>query len=546
MPKSNYEQFRALLRVAIGSVMQAEFAKKANISAEHLNRMLNAKEIHRPSMQTLISIAENASNGVTLQDMIDALDNADPNHMPANIDDVVRDIANEEAARDFAPSFDEIANDVFSAVKQCVSAAFDKSKVCCVSDLNDFMIRVVDNYNHIKKHNIDIFYDIEIERQYFGHIYDDVTHYAVVNLNIINNYSIANSNIVLYLSHLPKSDDIIIQHANMEMDHIIELYGFPRFLMKKYEKQGMDEEEAMQAIHALPYFADTRQLRSRTPGGEKRLLAYIFKEDTDPVTYKEVVVYGFGFHIDDVPEKFNKFVENHKMSILEEFRHSKDIYVEMNKQIQALIDKNADSRDFADLFENYYNDAYGEEGWRAIISAVMRRETSFAFTLHSEAADENVIQALPNLSKGHAILVSETFFISRHISYHTVTSVVYRYAAELGLMFFGDIEFHDWDVIEVRKPRVFRVKSEIDDYADDYYQVEPENCMLEYGDETHPSESGLYNVVLKDGRDMRMMYIPQEGAGLWILNHKCWNDMVQYYDATGPIVARKEDNEDGN
>ena len=56
-----------MLRGAICTRTQAQFANEAGISAEHLNRMLNADTISRPTKKTLMKIAAAAKNGITYQ-----------------------------------------------------------------------------------------------------------------------------------------------------------------------------------------------------------------------------------------------------------------------------------------------------------------------------------------------------------------------------------------------------------------------------------------------------------------------------------------------
>ena len=55
--KGEYQKFRELLRRGIGTRTQKAFAEEVGISKEHLNRMLNNKEISRPSVHLLKSIA---------------------------------------------------------------------------------------------------------------------------------------------------------------------------------------------------------------------------------------------------------------------------------------------------------------------------------------------------------------------------------------------------------------------------------------------------------------------------------------------------------
>ena len=80
MAKNEYACFRCILRTAIGTETQAKFAAIADITPEHLNRMLNAPKINRPSKSTLKKIASVARNGITLRDLESALNKDDPDY----------------------------------------------------------------------------------------------------------------------------------------------------------------------------------------------------------------------------------------------------------------------------------------------------------------------------------------------------------------------------------------------------------------------------------------------------------------------------------
>lgn len=527
MAERNYESFRALLRSAIGNNTQAAFAKRTGISAEHLNRMLNSKTIHRPSQQTLESIAKCALNGVTLQDMINALNFDDPEYHVLT----VRDIANEEAKREFAPSFEETANKVFSLVKRSVTKLFDEEKIYGVSDINDFMLKVADNYNFLRKTgsndiDIDLFYDIEAPRQYFGLIYDDVTHYVTVNLNIAGDYNSADSMLIIYFSYLAKSDDIIIQHADMSMCNIVDLYGFPPVLMQKYGAENADEGEVMDKIRNLPYYICIKTMRQCAPGAEKRLLDFIFGNNDKPENYVPKTIYGFGFDITEVPKNFKDFVLAHKTAILEYCRKSKTAYLKMMQRLQA-AESAEDGKVCAEAFNDYTNDVYCEDGWMAVLTGIMRIETGFPFYLYSEETDPKVTSVLPDLSKESVIIIPEDYIISKNISNNTVVSVVGRYAAELGIESFGDIEYHDYDIQEFRKPRVYKVNEQTSEY-------EPEDDII-WTDfpKNKPSKSDTYNVLFKDGRIMKAVYLQHAAFedGLWTAFHKSWNHMVKAFEA---------------
>lgn len=55
--KGEYKEFRNLLRRGIGTKTQKAFAEEIEISKEHLNRLLNNREISRPSIGLLKKMA---------------------------------------------------------------------------------------------------------------------------------------------------------------------------------------------------------------------------------------------------------------------------------------------------------------------------------------------------------------------------------------------------------------------------------------------------------------------------------------------------------
>lgn len=66
------ETFSELLKKAIGSRMQKDFASTIGISPAHLSRILNHRFNTPPSIETLKKIATHAENGVSYQDLLTA------------------------------------------------------------------------------------------------------------------------------------------------------------------------------------------------------------------------------------------------------------------------------------------------------------------------------------------------------------------------------------------------------------------------------------------------------------------------------------------
>ena len=70
---ADYKQFKELLKKAIGSHYQKEFAERAGISPYGINRMLNSEDsASMPRKNTLEKIAAASENRVTLNQLLDA------------------------------------------------------------------------------------------------------------------------------------------------------------------------------------------------------------------------------------------------------------------------------------------------------------------------------------------------------------------------------------------------------------------------------------------------------------------------------------------
>ena len=69
--KGEYREFRELLRRGIWTRTQKAFAEEAGISKEHLNRLLNNKEISRPSVAILRNMASHM-NTITERMLLEA------------------------------------------------------------------------------------------------------------------------------------------------------------------------------------------------------------------------------------------------------------------------------------------------------------------------------------------------------------------------------------------------------------------------------------------------------------------------------------------
>lgn len=48
----------------------------------------------------------------------------------------------------------------------------------------------------------------------------------------------------------------------------------------------------------------------------------------------------------------------------------------------------------------------------------------------------------------------------------------------------------------------------------------------------YPADPGLYAVKLRDGREMKMVFLRAKNQNLWIKCHKEWSNLIEAYDPT--------------
>ena len=548
MGKSTYESFRGLLRGAICTKKQAVFAKDAGISPEHLNRMLNANEINRPSKQTLMKIAAVASNGITYDDFVKALDKEDPDYH----EETVEEMKLAEARDDFKMSFEEKADKCFEFVKESIDKIMSRNNAQVVSDLNDVMEEVVDEYK-LKcetiwdMKNVMFSYDIGPAREYFGYIYDDVTHWASVILSLAEGVDIAESTIIMYFSYVPKANILVMQHMSMALKDIIELYGYPISGLEFWQKKGLSEEDAMAAVSSEDY--EFKLSNSITKSAAARFFSWL----NNPGKNRKVeTIRGFGFAVTEIPKNFARFVTTHKDSVLNAYKTNTSEYELVKRGLEDLIEQNASNEAFAEVLNQYHSKMSEAKGWQEAISRVMRLETGFSFFNYThQDPDDN----FPEISTDDYVMIDEDERIKLGIHETTLIAVTCKYAKQLGLEYFGDYEFKyvfidDWP--ENRRKKRFKINYEdgmaVSEDADtklhDYVSLkdtipEDENVNWVSVDDRLPEQAGMYWVLLKDGREYQMFYLASKKH--WIAKHVEWSSFVSAWDSASAITDIKED-----
>lgn len=531
----NYPTFRGVLRAAICNRTQAQFAKEAGLSPEHISRMLNNGNICRPSRATLIKIATVAKNGITFRNLQEALNQDDPYYKPKTLTDIEREAKLQEAKNDFTPVFKERAAntlDILCKIVKNMQTPYLTSRT--INREIEKIIKNAKDSEHYPTNCLPVSYDIQETLDYYGTNYD-AKKLTYVELSMSDGIEEARSVLLTY--HDTVHGLTIIAGVSLSINDIFETYGLPPKIAGD-EDTDFNEGNNLERVLEKPYYLTIQNTDLFTePVQAQNLLDAIFGTPTIyPVTVK-----GVGFYIDKLPDDFERFVRNHKDAILEDWESDPERYKLLKTNIQEILDSesNNKSQELADFFDNidYACEVSIEKGWRAAISNVMRIETTFDFEYLSPKKD--VYPDKSWLSDQHAILLRSDYAEAAGVRRQTLLNLFCKYGRQLGVKTFGDILYYTMES-DMYKLRTYNIRypektdepklpepAEDTDWDDDAIE------FINYDDnnpETYPTETGIYEVGLKDGRFMNMMCIAKpDRKPIFVKYHKGWNNLVTCY-----------------
>lgn len=512
MAQYNFSIFRELLHKAIGNRTQAQFAHESGLSAEHLNRMLNSSNIHRPTDRTLRKMASVAENGVTLQRFQDALNKQDPAYRP--------DAPNynkklEEAKEDFKLSFREAAQQTMEslALIMCEYPVF-------THDINDHINKLVTAASEHRDGNLELFYEMDISRPYFGKQHTYAANYICVHLSMFERNETATSGMLVYYTEVPSPSETpfyVIQNVSLKVHDISELFGYPPAALMEYNDDLVEADKAPFYMHISPveHFCEIYEDTSGATA-EERLLHNIFGVTS---RHSETLT-GLGFWLDDTPpDGFLEMVKSHRALLLAPYEDDQEEYEGILAKLNELCD-NGDNQALADYLDeiNYVSDTQ-DCGWGAAIACIMREETGFPYGFYAKPDDPD---EFPGLSDSGCILLPEA--AEKEINRQTALTTTAFYLDKLGLPTFGDLLFTH--VVRItRKPHIYMLSDKKKSYdINDHIE------HLQYGltiDQPPSCGTGLYAVKLKDGRYMKCMYIKSNNA--WVMFHREFSSLIESY-----------------
>ena len=291
--KAEYKEFRTLLRKAIGDNPQAVFARKAGISAQHLNRMLNNAEIHKPSIDTLRKIAGAAEDGVTLSELkaVCGYDSESETSAMAKRKELLPPQRARACIDDIKKGLDSMANDImYRSLDEFIDSVL---MLFAVEDISYRIMEPVDT---------DTQPDLENYAGKFGE-----KGCAVVMSFATPQFSVE---FVFGVFYAESQRAVFITNVSFDSEALL-LLG--NDLALEADAEELD----------LGYIYKITPVRKKLPipspsfndklSPEEKLLKVIFSSDAPK---RLVCEEGAGFYVTDIPQfVFDRFFENHKEAL---------------------------------------------------------------------------------------------------------------------------------------------------------------------------------------------------------------------------------------
>lgn len=532
MSDKNYPTFRNLLWHAIGLRTQAQFANEAGISAEHLNRMLNASKINRPTRRTLSLIAAAAKNGVSYGDLEAALEQ---DAAPAQ-EEYITEV-------EPAPDFRQAA---VGAVKSLSDILIERRKdgyPCIVDSLDAAASAILEDVKKAYPYAPQISFEIGKARPYIGVTHQEVPLWSTVWLSMADYNTSASTKMIIY--HSEAAGKPILHDMSISVADVSDLYGLP--FKPQSNKDDEDEDDDVVVGPPLGNREDScwdaayyvgfeenlhfQEYKYSDPGVsmDQRILNAIFNGDTICPLWVE----GTGFYLDEIPSGFAAFVFKHRKALAENCSASGDpddgiSSEQLLTKVSELEAKGAGNEEVAAWLDEigYAGRLSLATGWVAAISAAMAYETGFEFLSYTKQDNKD----FGELTQHDVVLISREYANQKEISREAVLNLVYRYAAELGIPEFKDMLYKTVEPRNIREHR-YVIRERQPKKEEQPVQEKTEYIPFEVdGEWRYPAESGVHMVRLKDGRKMKMVYIKADGRNLWLKRHKEWSHMIETYD----------------
>lgn len=553
MPEQNFQTFRGLLRGAICTRTQAQFANDCGISAAHLSRMLNDTTIHRPNNKTLHKIAAAAKNGITYEDLKKALDDEDPDFLPGSGSAEDREERSRMAADDFMPDFKERAAVTMKALCNTISK---RTYPCVVEDVPAYLGQLIEEAVQQDSVCLPVSYEIDGDWPYITGVHSFASRWMSIELTMADLCETAASEMVIFYTEVAGASGnfyTAIQQVSTAVADISDVRGTPPCAMQAHREGPnalTDECDVFDAAMNDPFylrFGETERLRekfvdAKATSEKELLLSSVFGRKTE---YSETT-FGVGFWLDGLPPKFLEYVQAHRDAILRPCLEEDEEYRAISQALDRAVEED-DPQIFVDELDEFQylgsEDSLNDVGFGACIAASMESVTGFPFVYKTHTAPEENDMGFVALSDKDCVILPEARMRADGIQRETALLAIGRTIRELGLTSFGDLMFTRMETI-YRKPHTYRPRIHPktgQETGDEAAPLEDPDYSVLFSSGTLPEKTNVYAVKLKDGREVTLVYLKEQN--IWLKRNKEWSHLIEAYDPR-PLETKAADDED--
>ena len=326
--KKEYGEFRDLLKSCIGSESQSDFAIRANISKEHLNRLLKNDLISRPSKDTIKKIYTASNNkNVSIDALMLSCDYTSSDS--AVVKRTLYSSLTEDENRD------AVANSICKSFATIVAnhKIYSNIESIFVDYKNNFMdtpcqIRIYTD----KAENVPAILSVD----------DCLPDFSVnfgkgeqmIAANIVWRYRVSSHDVVInsleFLLTFVTTNKGGILLTNAIFKPSLVLSGHPD---RNFASMWIDTITSTDDIVDLDDIGYViickRETDDHKETPEEKLLKSIFGSPDDECIYLRETKYGYGFSYTSVPNNLIYFIRNHKEAFCHESEIATEIYEEL-------------------------------------------------------------------------------------------------------------------------------------------------------------------------------------------------------------------------
>jgi transcriptional regulator with XRE-family HTH domain len=411
--KYKFPQFQDLLWTAIGpNRTQAEFATETGITKEHLNRMLNQSEIHRPSITTLTKIAGHAYGGITLNELkvscgYDVEESDEKKSAENPVDRAYK------SARTLVNGFQEMASK--NTIYEDLYGFIDIVNMLYAEESFSYKIGDECECNSDQKAAAENCAIVTVTWNAVGYTgwTDILVYYCVTQKGsvIVTDVSAEEKDLMQHFSNMfsPLPND---KFYDWHLHHVEGL----NFVLKTKKENS----KAADLATNKKFLARVRDIMKDKNISEKEAIVVALFGDPDRPT-RISTVEGVGFCIDDVPEYvIINFLHNHK-----------DTFCKTEKESE-MFEKLTTGTPMSEVFTSYSTEARcaGDDHWGVAAVNIMYRETGIRFELwedsHHMYPYENRSLIMFSQSMPYHLNDAE-----KELSHDSLIQILDRYAREL-------------------------------------------------------------------------------------------------------------------